>query len=130
MSFPTLLGEFPGVVLALLLSVGCALAISFICLRFVVRLVTREQYNVTDAPRRIRALVWHSDAAARLAAADAGSSSPTGEPYLLPAAAPRNRFARVPKPGAVAGAGIVELSQHARTGTSQVGPGDHHGGAA
>ncbi len=37
---------------------GLALLLGFVCLKFLVGLVTREQYNVTDAPRRVRAIVW------------------------------------------------------------------------
>jgi len=98
MTFPTFLGEFPQVALALTFSLGCALVMAFLCLRLVVRLVTREQYNVTDEPRRIRAIVVAAPALSGGGAIDAGRGGATSGPYLLPAAAPRNRFARIPKP--------------------------------
>ena len=37
-------------------SVALALLLAFVCLKFLVGLVTREQYNVTDAPRHVRAI--------------------------------------------------------------------------
>ena len=70
-----------------------ALLLAFICLKFLTGLVTREQYNVTDAPRRVRAIVWTGGARPSERSTDAGGSRATGVPYLLPAAAPRNRFA-------------------------------------
>jgi hypothetical protein len=90
----TFLGEFPEVAFALAFSFGCALLMAFACLRIVVRLVTREQYNVTDAPRRVRAIVWKPDSQPGPSAADAGSSGATGGPYLLPgwSAAPPFRW--------------------------------------
>src|SRR5215472_9077588 len=129
MNVPDFLGEFPQVALALTLSFGCALLLAFLCLRFVVRLVTREQYNVTDAPRRIRALVWHGDGAASEGAADAGSGSAVGGPYLLPAASPRNRFARIPEPGSASGGRILHLPNRSGAGTQQSGSGDGRGTA-
>ena len=44
--------------LGLALSLVLALLLAFVCLKFLVGLVTREQYNVTDDPRRVRAIVW------------------------------------------------------------------------
>ena len=126
----TFLGEFPQVALALAFSFACALIMAFVCLRIVVRLVTREQYNVTDAPRRVSAIVWNSDGAPRAGAIDGGSGSATGGPYLLPAAAPHNRFARVPSPDASGDGRVVPLSQRAGGRTAKDGPGRDGGGAA
>src|SRR5579871_292899 len=130
MNVPDFLGDFPQVAIALTLSFGCALVLAFFCLRFVVRLVTREQYNVTDDPRRIRALVWHGDGLPGDRAADAGSSHATSGPYLLPAASPRNRFARIPEPGGAPRGRILQLPQRPGAGADQDGPGDGGSGAA
>src|SRR5690242_17562251 len=122
--------EFPQVALALIFSMAAALLAAFLCLRFIVRLVTREQYNVTDAPRRVRALVWIDRSGAGAGPADDRSGSATGLPYFLPAAAPRNRFTRNPKSGAIDAAGLIELSQRARGRAAQIGTGDNRHGAA
>src|SRR5260370_30344892 len=123
MSFFTFLGSFPQVAFILTLSFACALVLAFVLLRFIVKLITREQYNVTDEPRRIRAIVMAAPALSGGGAIDAGRSGATSGPYLLPAAAPRNRFARLPKPDAAATAGIIQLSQRAGAGTAQGGTG-------
>ena len=125
----TFLGEFPQVALALAFSFGCALVMAFGCLRIVVRLVTREQYNVTDAPRRVSAIVWNADVPADAGAIDGGSGRATGGPYLLPAAAPRNRFARIPKPDDARAGRVIQLPSRATAGTEENGRGDNDGGA-
>src|SRR5260370_678603 len=79
----------------LALSFACALVLAFALLQFVVKVITREQYNVTDEPRRIRAIVMVGPALSGGGAIDAGRGGATSGPYLLPAAAPRNRFARL-----------------------------------
>ncbi len=48
MTAMTLAGDFPAAALGLIFSLGCALLLAFVVLRFVIGLVTREQYNVTD----------------------------------------------------------------------------------
>src|SRR5579864_6454212 len=130
MSGLNFMGDFPQVALAMVFSIGCALLASFICLRIILRLVTREQYNVTDAPRRVRALVWVDPSAAGAGAADGRGGTATGGPYLLPAAAPRNRFSRIPKSDAVAARRFIELSQRAGGGTAEGRTGTSDHGAA
>ena len=129
----TFLGEFPQVALALAFSFACALIMAFACLRIVVRLVTREQYNVTDAPRRVSAIVWNADGVPRAGAIDGGSGRETDEsfhsgPYLLPAAAPRNRFARNPKPDGAPTGRVIQLPSRASGGTADAGTADNGGG--
>ena len=58
---PHLPRRFPADRLALSFSFACALLAAFVCLRLVIKIVTREQYNVSDAPRRVSATVWHGD---------------------------------------------------------------------
>jgi hypothetical protein len=130
MTSPTFLGEFPQVALALAFSFACALLLAFGCLRMVVRLVTREQYNVTDAPRRVSAIVWNAAGGPCRGAIDGGSSGATGGPYLLPAAAPRNRFARVPKPDGGGAGRVIQLPSRASGRIAEAGPGVDGGGAA
>ena len=125
----TLLGNFPQVAFILALRFACALVLAFVLLQFVVRLVTREQYNVTDEPRRIRAIVLSGPALSGGGTIDAGRSSATSGPYLLPAAAPRNRFARLPKSDAASIARVVQLSQRAGAGAAQSGTGGGHDAA-
>lgn len=129
MSFVTFLGDFPQVALTLALSFACALALAFVLLQFVVKLVTREQYNVTDEPRRIRAIVFVDPALSGAGAIDAGSGSANGGPYLLPAAAPRNRFARLPKPDSASAGRVGKLSQRIGAGAAQSGTGSGHDAA-
>lgn len=126
----TFLGEFPQVVLALAFSFACALIMAFACLRIVVRLVTREQYNVTDAPRRVSAILWNADAAARAGAIDGGSSRATGGPYLLPAAEPHNRFARIPKSDGTPASRVIQLPSRVAGGVAEGECGNDGGGAA
>lgn len=107
-----------------------ALLLAFICLKFLTGLVTREQYNVTDAPRRVSAIVWNAAEPASAGANDGGSGHATGGPYLLPAAAPRNRFARIPKPDGARASRVIQLPSRAPAGTEENGCGDGDGGAA
>lgn len=153
MIVPTFLGEFPQTVLALIFSFGCALALAFICLDAVLRLVTREKYNVTDAahnvnddPRRIRAVVWHGDGTiangANHGTSGASNDATIGgasharrggaarRPYLLPAAAPRNRFARISESDGAPSGGILELPVRAGTGVEKSGDRNSWNGAA
>jgi len=124
----TFLGDFPQVALALAFSLGCALLGAFLFLRVVVSLVTREQYNVTDAPRRVRALVWMGHGGNRSNVMDGRSSDATGGSYLLAAAAPHNRFARIPKLDDDGAGRFGELAQRAGRRIEESGTGD--GGAA
>ena len=126
----TLLGEFPQVALALTFSFGCALVLAFICLRMVVGLVTREQYNVTDEPRRVRAIVLLDSASLRSSAAVGRSGGATDGPYLLPAAAPHNRFSRIPKSDAAGAGRVVQLPRRAGGRAAESGCGDGGHGAA
>ena len=129
MSIFTFLGNFPQVAIMLALSFACALVLAFALLQFVVKVITREQYNVTDEPRRIRAIVMVGPALSGGGAIDAGRGGATSGPYLLPAAAPRNRFARLPKSDAASTARVIQLSQRAGAGASQSGTGGDHDAA-
>jgi len=124
MTTMTLVGDFPMAALGLTLSLGCALLLAFIALRFVVGLVTREQYNVSDDPRRVRAIVWMGHRSSRASAEPVGSRVPTGGPYLLAAAAPRNRFARSADPGSDDARRFVHLPARSGGGSAQHGPTD------
>ena len=97
MSNVTLIGEFPQVAIALAVAFACALGIAFMLLRMVMGLVTREQYNVTDAPEAAPDLAVPALAMLRNGSDDSGNRGPGRGPYLLPAASPRNRFIRLPK---------------------------------
>jgi hypothetical protein len=54
MTFLSALGEFLEAVLGLAVSLGCALLLAFLCLRFLVGLMTRQQFRVTDDPSHVR----------------------------------------------------------------------------
>ena len=97
MSSMTLLGEFPQVAIALTIAFTCALGIAFMVLWMVLGLITREQYNVTDAPQAAPDRLVPDLAVLRNGSDDGGNRPSSGGPYLLPAASPRNRFVRVPK---------------------------------
>jgi len=129
MSFFTFLGSFPQVAFMLALSFACALVLAFVLLQFVVKVITREQYNVTDEPRRIRAIDMVGPALSGGGAIDTGRGGATSGPYLLPAAAPRNRFARLPKSDAASTARVIQLSQRAGAGAAQSGTGGGHDAA-
>jgi hypothetical protein len=116
------MGEFPEAVLGLAFSLGFALLLGYGCLKFLVGLLTREQYNVTDAPRRIRTIVWTPDERAAERPADGPSSGTVGGQDILPAAAPSNRFARSLSESVDASGGtMVELSEPARGRTAEGG---------
>ena len=51
-------GNFLSTALAMAFALASALVLAFVMLKLIVGLVTREQYNVSDAPRRVRAIVW------------------------------------------------------------------------
>lgn len=120
----TLAGDFPVAALGLVCSLGFALVLAFVALRFVIGLVTREQYNVTDDSRRVRAIVWMGRRGARAGTEPAGSRGTTGGPYLLAAAAPPNRFARITKPVIHDSRRFVQLRQGVGGGAAQIGPTD------
>jgi hypothetical protein len=117
----TFLGGFPQVGLALILSLGGALIVAFAALRLVIGLVTREQYNVTDDPRRVRALVWMGHRGDRPTTDPTGSRDATGGPYLLAAAAPRNRFARNTPRDSGRARRFVQFPQRSGGGDAQSG---------
>ena len=120
----TLAGDFPVAALGLIFSLGCALLLAFVALRFVIGLVTREQYNVTDDTRRVSAIVWMGHRRDRTSSKSSGNRSPTGRPYLLAAAAPPNRFARTAKPVVPDARRYVQLRQDSGRGAAQIGPTD------
>lgn len=124
MTSMTLAGDFPVAALGLICSLGCALVLAFVALRFVIGLVTREQYNVTDDTRRVRAIVWMGDRGNRTSTESRGSRGATGGPYLLAAAAPPNRFARISKPVTPDVRRFVQLRQGSGGGTAQIGSTD------
>ena len=124
MTAMTLAGDFPAAALGLIFSLGCALLLAFVVLRFVIGLVTREQYNVTDESRRVRAIVWMGHRGSRTSTESGRSRGATGGPYLLAAAAPPNRFARIAKPVTPDIRRFVRLRQGSGGGTSQIRPAD------
>ena len=124
MTAMTLVGDFPMAALGLTFSLGCALLLAFITLRFVVGLVTREQYNVSDDPRRVRAIVWMGHRSNRASAEPVGSRDATGRPYLLAATAPRNRFARSADPDSDGARRFVHLPPSSGRGSAKHGPTD------
>jgi len=147
MTFLSALGEFPEMVLALAFSFGCALLLGFVCLRFLLGLMSRQQYSVghdhngIDDPSRLRSILWLGPAVAGTSPAvagtsgssvaradDDGGSSAIGGPYLLPAAAPLSRFARDSKLDIASSARVVELPQAVAGRIAQSGSGDVWGG--
>ena len=62
--FLSVLGDFTEAALVLAFSFGCALVLAFVCLRILVGLMTRQQYNVTvdrnsnHAPGHVRSIHW------------------------------------------------------------------------
>ena len=125
MTTMSFIGDFPQVGLALIFSLGCALLIAFISLQILIRLITREQYNVTDAPRRVRAIVWMGRRDGSRGPIDPGGGHATGGAYQLPAAAARNRFTRTAKPDAADAGQFVHLPERSGAGIAKVGPSDH-----
>jgi|SRR5580704_4028080 len=124
MTTMTLAGDFPVAALGLICSLSCALVLAFVALRFVIGLVTRDQYNVTDDSRRVRAIVWMGQRGNRAGTEPAGSRSANGGPYLLAAAAPPNRFARIAKPVIHDPRRFIHLRQSSGGATAQIGPSD------
>ena len=124
MTTMSLAGDFPVAALGLICSISCALVIAFVALRFVIGLVTREQYNVTDDSRRVRAIVWMGHRGNRRGAEPSGSRGAAGRPYLLAAAAPPNRFARIAKPVIHDPRRFIHLRQSSGGATAQIGPTD------
>jgi len=146
MTFLNAFGDLPEMVLGLAFSLACALLLGFVCLKFLVGLMTRQQYNVTidpdlkhdrslnNDPSHVSSILWlgaavgssNSPAAPTIPAATEhdGDSDSTGGPYLVPAAAPRNRFARSAKPDAASGSRVVELPQPVAGRIAQVGLGN------
>ena len=122
--------EFPQIAIALAFGFGCAAALGFIILRTIIGYVTREQYNVSDAPRRIRAIVLVRSKRLDERANRSRNGEPNGSPYLLPAAAPRNRFARLPKSVGTVADSRIEFSGVSGVGTSQGTNGNNGSSAA
>ena len=124
--------EFTEPVLGIAFGFGFALLLAFVCLRFLLGLMTRQQYNVTHGhnvindPSHSRSILWLG---AAVAGPDAGSGNDGGSvaiggPYIVPAAAPLNRFARDSKPDGAFGGRLVELPQFAAERVTQSGSGD------
>jgi hypothetical protein len=128
-------GDFTEAVLGLAFSFGCALLMAYGCLRFLVGLMTRQQYNVTvepnpsndlqlaNDPSHVRSILWLG---AAVASADAGTgnnggSVATSGPYILPAATPNNSFARIAKPDDASGGRLVEIPHFAADRVAQIG---------
>ena len=124
MTTMTLAGDFPVAALGLICSLSCALVLAFVALRFVIGLVTRDPYNETDDSRRVRAIVWMGHRGNRAGAEPAGSRGTTGGPYLLAAAAPPNRFARITKPVIHDARRFIHLRQGSGGGPAEIGPTD------
>ena len=143
MTFLSALGGFPEMLLGFAFSLGCALLLAFACLRLLVGLITRQQYSVADNviadnvmndPSHTGSIIWLGAAVAG-GGSDAGpvddfNSGAIGSPYLLPAAAPRNRFTRIAKPDGNAGGAVVELPQVIAGRAAQGGRGDGWSGDA
>ena len=127
MMFLSVLGDFSEAGLGLAFSFGCALLLAFVCLRFLLGLMTRQQVNVThnviNDQSHSRSILWLGTAVA--GTEHDGRSGATGGPYIVPAAAPSNRFARDAKPDAVIGGRVVELPQLVAGRIAQGGRGDN-----
>ena len=135
MTFLSALGEFPEMVLGLAFSFGCALLLGFVCLRFLLGLMTRRQYNVAhdhngiDDPSHVRSLIWLGAAVGTSVSPDAGpgddaDSGAIGGPHLVPVAAPRDHFARDSKLNITSSARLVELPQPVAERVGQGGRGN------
>ena len=136
MTFLSALGEFPEMVLGLAFSLGCALLLGFVCLKLLVGLITRQQYNVTidpnltNDPSHVRSILWLGAAVAGTGGSpaagpdNAGGSSAAGSPYLVPVAAAREHFARDSKLSIKSSARLVELPQAVAGRVAQGGRGD------
>jgi hypothetical protein len=148
MMFLAVLGDFTEAALGLFFGFGCALLLGFVCLRFLVGLMTRQQYNViedrnpsddhnpsddrnlSNDPSDVRSILWLDTAVGRStpgpnAATGAGfGGGATGGPYILPATAPHNRFAGVEKSDVAPSGRMVELPQLVSGRIAQGGRGD------
>ena len=127
MMFLSVLGDFSEAVLGLAFSFGCALLLAFVCLRFLLGLMTRQQvhvtHNVINDPSHSRSIIWLGTAVA--GTEHDGRGGATSGPYIVPASAPSNRFTRDAKPDAVTGGRVVELPQLVAERVAQGGFGDH-----
>ena len=113
--FLSVLGDFSEAVLGLAFSFGCALLLAFVCLRFLLGLMTRQQVNVThnvnNDPSHVGSLLRLG---AAVAGPDPGSngdgrSLADGGPYLVPAAAPLNLLVRVSESDRASSGRVVEF---------------------
>jgi hypothetical protein len=122
MTFLSALGDLPEMLLGLAFSLGCALFLGFLCLRFVMNLMTqhaaRDHNGSSDRPQVDSLLMLN---------AAVGVSNPgpggepggkpgggsgrgtTGIPYRVPAASPVNRFDREPELSAATASRVVEI---------------------
>ena len=114
------MGEFPEAVLGLAFSLGFALLLAFGCLKFLMNLLTRQQYNVTDAAPRVRTIVWTPDDGTPERTTGRAGSGSTGGTDLSPAAAASNRFARTANSVDDSGGTMVRVSEPARSRTAKV----------
>jgi hypothetical protein len=116
------MGEFPEAVLGLAFSLGFALLLAYGCLKFLLSLLMREQYNVTDAPRHVRSIVWTPDDGTVGRPADRTNGGSVGGQDIHPAAAPSNRFARsISESVDASGGTMVQLSEPVRGRTAEGG---------
>ncbi len=151
-------GDFTEAVLGLAFSFGCALLMAYGCLRFLVGLMTRQQYNVTvepnlsnglnlgtddlatedlaNDPSHVRSILWLGTAVGSSSPGQDAGTEPgrdggtTGGPYVLPAAAPRNRFTRMAKSESITTSRMVKLPRFARERVAQGGGADSWGGTS
>src|SRR5580658_1037111 len=139
-------GDFTEAVLGLAFSFGCALLMAYGCLRFLVGLMTRQQYNVTvepnpsndlqlaNDPSHVRSILWLGAAVGSSNPGQDAGTEPardggtTGGPYVLPAGAPRNRFTRMAKSESITTSRMVKLPRFARERVAQGGGADSWGG--
>ena len=92
------MGEFPEAIFGLAVGFACALLIAFACLKVLVGLVTREQYNVTDASRRVRVIFWTARGRRAEGAAASTNRIAIGNPDLAVAASPGDLLAGSGRP--------------------------------
>jgi len=144
-------GDFTEAVLGLAFSFGCALLMAYGCLRFLVGLMTRQQYNVTvernlsndlnlatddlaNDPSHVRSILWLGAAVGSSSPGQDAGTEPardggtTGGPYVVPAGAPRNRFTRMAKSESITTSRMVKLPRFARERVAQGGGADSWGG--
>lgn len=104
------MGELPEAIFGLAFGFACALLIGFGCLKILVGLVTREQYNVTDASRRVRIIFWTPRGGRAEGATSGTNRHATGLPDLLSASAPDHLLARPGESVGAAAERMVEFS--------------------